>query len=395
MTKEEKEKYKKKILEIMGSAGWTASVFSLTALLTDLTSSEDFLKYYTAALILGTPVTYGTGKIIEKEIKNRRIKKKSHDNQLLLMKTQMLEPDYQITSIQTIFLNEINSGLKEIKKENKDYSFDEIMNINQFIYLINSNYYEKIKEVSQNMSREKLVRLLVSQISRYYSNKEEIIFNDNSAQEILNTCFFINEKHKKEIYNELKKSKIKNHRKTHYAVVRNDISPTTRAYKEKNELERQFKATAFNINEIGWYLVVIDLIAKDEDMQEYYGPCNLLKWDTMFLQKVIKLIATKYKEELIERNENYTNFSLTATLVEKATSYAMVNNRRGVGKEEILNAFRHWDYVPFDIQMSALDDIFVLEDLDYSMHPYKVKEKQKPKTKIIKYEEYKTKTTGL
>ena len=107
MKKEEQEKYKKKAIEIIGSAGWAASVFSLTAILTDLTSSPNYFKYYTAAIIIGTPVTYGAGKIIEKQLRQQQTKKNSHTCQLLLMQSQMLEPDYQITSMQTIFLNEI------------------------------------------------------------------------------------------------------------------------------------------------------------------------------------------------------------------------------------------------------------------------------------------------
>ena len=160
---------------------------------------------------------------------------------------------------------------------------------------------------------------------------------------------------------------------------------------EKNEEERKGKVTAFDINNQAWYSIVIDLVVNDKDMQEYYGQCNLLKWDKDFLQKVIKLTATKYREKLIEQNDNYTDFGLAATLIEKATSYAMVNNRYGVGKEEILNAFRHWDYVPFNIQMDILDDIFTLEDLDYDMHPYGINQQKTPKTNILKMEDYKPK----
>lgn len=388
MQKDKKEKLKKKTSEILGSAGYTSAAFCLTAILTGLTESPDYLKYYTGSIIIGTPVMYGLNQLIKKKRENREIKEKSHLSQIFLMNAQLLEPDYQITSMQTIFFNEIEKGFNDANITPEQISGFEPININQFLYLINSNYYEKIKGNNPNFSREKLINLLVAQIMSYYKDKEKVIFNETIAKEILANCFFINDSLKKDIYKEFKKSKIRLGKEKNYAIVRKDIEPTLKAYSEKSKEERNKKVSMFDIHNLGWYQQLINFVVTDESMKEYYGNCESLKWDVEFLQKVITLTATKHRERLIEKDENYTNFHLAGTLIEKAASYAMVNKREKVGKEEIINAFKAWTYVPFDIQMDVLDDIFLLEELDYDMHPYGKRQASKPKENIFKISDY-------
>ena len=386
MEKDKKEKIKNKISEVLGSAGYTSATFCLTAILTGLTDSPDYLKYYTGAIVIGTPVTYGLSKLIKQKQKQKRIKKESHLSQLFLMNIQLLEPDYQITSIQTIFHNEISEG---IKAANKNESIDfETININQFLYLINSNYYEQIKGNNQNLSREKLINLLITQIMNFYKDEEGLVFNEKTAKKVLANCFFINDNLKKEIYKEFKKSKIRMGKEKSYAIVRKDIEPTIDAYSKKNNEERQDKVSLFDIDDTYWYYRLINIVVNDENMQEYYGHCEKLKWDVKFFKEVITLTARKHKDELIEAHDDYTNFYLALTLAEKATSYAMVNKKETVGKEEILKAFKAWDYVPFSVQMDVLDDILLLEELDYDLHPYGKRQKSKPKENVFKISDY-------
>ena len=51
--------------------------------------------------------------------------------------------------------------------------------------------------------------------------------------------------------------------------------------------------------------------------------------------------------------------------------------------KEMINAFKNWDYIPFNLQLDILDDLFEQENIPYEEHPYGVKKKRN-KTKIIK-----------
>lgn len=50
----------------------------------------------------------------------------------------------------------------------------------------------------------------------------------------------------------------------------------------------------------------------------------------------------------------------------------------------MLNAFKNWRYIPFNLQLDILDDIFEQENLSYEDHPYKISKKRKNKEKIIR-----------
>lgn len=70
--------------------------------------------------------------------------------------------------------------------------------------------------------------------------------------------------------------------------------------------------------------------------------------------------------------------------------YALVNNRQQVGQTELINTFKNWDYIPFDMKLSVLNTLFTEEDIDFSTHPFGVsKKREKPATKIIQFRQIK------
>ena len=126
----------------------------------------------------------------------------------------------------------------------------------------------------------------------------------------------------------------------------------------------------FEVNDLFGYQGLVDSISMSQDFEEMdLGDPHLLNWDYEFLMTVIQTIATNYQHKLMKIN-GFSIFWMTADYIYQAMSYALANNRKEVGKKELINAFKYWDYVPLEVKLDALDDIFIQEEIDYSEHPY-------------------------
>lgn len=391
MNKRPKQQILSEIADSVACIGLTSFVSSVTAHITGISDPKIFWSFYAGSLIIGTPATYGLLKLAQQHQKQKRNRQHHHYCQTTLMMQHNNEIDHRITSMQSVFVREILDAFTAHGINTNKISALEYMNMNQFIYLINSNYYDKISENITNFNREKLIDMLVEKIALYYQQTNKITFDEKDAKAVLSSCFFINESIQKDIFREFKKSKSRHLKKVIYEIARNDINPNPLEYIEKSKGEREGKVSRFDIRCASNYKKLILLIAQDEGMQEEYGTCQILNWDVEFLQKIITLIGTKYHRRMIEIYENYTNLKLAASFIELATSYAMVNKRTNVGKKEMLATFKEWSYVPFELQKEILDDLFVLEGLDYSMHPYKMTKNFGTKQKIINLSSYKPK----
>ena len=116
-----------------------------------------------------------------------------------------------------------------------------------------------------------------------------------------------------------------------------------------------------------------------------------------FLHRVLTLIATNYRQELIEYHNEYSNLELASSLITNSITYALVNKRDCVGQREILSTFKNWHYIPYSMQDKILTKLFEEDGIDYSLHPYR--ERRDPslvkKPKIIKLNEnfFKNRTT--
>ena len=69
-------------------------------------------------------------------------------------------------------------------------------------------------------------------------------------------------------------------------------------------------------------------------------------------------------------------------------AYALVNNRNQVGKTELLNTFKTWTYMPFNMSLSVLETLFEEQNIDYKEHPFGIKKKKtqnKQYKKVIEF----------
>jgi len=72
--------------------------------------------------------------------------------------------------------------------------------------------------------------------------------------------------------------------------------------------------------------------------------------------------------------------------------YVLVNKRYEVGKDELINVFKYWNYLPFNICLDVLDSLFEEYDIPYSKHPFGIKEPRKKEVqKVIQFPKIKPK----
>ena len=388
---EQKETAKKiatfgeRTIEIISSVGMASA---LTTLLSAFLGPE---------CLIGTAITIAGGTLLlspsmyfgMKKLKNKLEERTERDMhqaaQLSIMFQEEYEKDRRIGSMTALFINEI---LDVFEIENPNFPQDQIMNINQFIYLINSNYYEKIQKYFPKMSRDVLARKIVEQISIYLNNTKTKKFDENTAIGALTYCIFIPEAIKKEIILEFKRSKVTVLGTTTYEIIRNDISASINKYMEQKQKESNDLYNGFDIDsETDYYELILSYVQDSYYIEKGYGNPRNIDWNVSFLKKVIKIIVRDHREELLEKDNHYSNFHLTASLVENSLTYALVNNKEQVGQSEIINTFKNWDYLPFNIKLSVLDTLFAEENIDFANHPFGIskKKKEKPYQKIIEF----------
>lgn len=116
----------------------------------------------------------------------------------------------------------------------------------------------------------------------------------------------------------------------------------------------------------------------DNDLGDPRG----LDWDIDFLRTIVKTIERDHHNELAEAIPNYQPIRLAGSFIYNAMTYAVVNNKGQVSRQEQLNAFKEWNWMPFDIRLQVLDTLYQEQDLDSTTHPFGIR--QKPKEKVVR-----------
>ena len=96
----------------------------------------------------------------------------------------------------------------------------------------------------------------------------------------------------------------------------------------------------------------------------YGNPQQILLWDEDFLRYTSQLIAYEHQEDLIESNEDYTNYGLVSSLVNGAMIYALENDEYEVGPSAIVSAIKNNAYIPEETKIEILDTISKEKNLD-------------------------------
>lgn len=367
-----------KATEIIASIGMASSISAFSTLISSLTTTEQ-LSIITGGTILLSPCIYFGMNALKKKSQDRNLRDMHHTAQLFLMMKEAHSADHNVTKTSTIFLHELHQEQKKINVEIDD---NEQMNINQFLYLINANYYDEIAKKFPDLNREEVIRRLITLILLHLEHNNKKTFDEKDAKEVLDRCLFIKQDLKEEIYKEFKKSKVKCGKQKFYEIIRKDTTASIESYQKLRETDEKNQAPDFDIEDLNQVYSLIGCYANNEDMQELGN--TFLDWDYDFLRKILVLISTKYRQELVkEYGQEYNNLNLAGTFIYNALSYAVVNNREMVGYKEMINCFKGWNYIPFNLQLDILDDLFEQEGIPYEEHPYDIKKKRNNKAKII------------
>ena len=367
-----------KATEIIASIGMASSISAFSTLISSLTTTEQ-LSIITGGTLLLSPCIYFGMNALKKKSQDRNLRDMHHTAQLFLMMKEAHSADHNVTKTSTIFLHELHQEQKKINVEIDD---NEQMNINQFLYLINANYYDEIAKKFPDLNREEVIRRLITLILLHLEHNNKKTFDEKDAKEVLDRCLFIKQDLKEEIYKEFKKSKVKCGKQKFYEIIRKDTTASIESYQKLRETDEKIQAPDFDIEDLNQVYSLIGCYANNEDMQELGN--TFLDWDYDFLRKILVLISTKYRQELVkEYGQEYNNLNLAGTFIYNALSYAVVNNREMVGYKEMINCFKGWNYIPFKLQLDILDDLFEQEGIPYDEHPYDIKKKRNNKAKII------------
>ncbi len=372
----------KNATEVAASIATTLSVFSLITLLTGYNEHANYLPVLTGATLLVSPLTYMGLKQLQKKIEERMKRDAHMSAQLFTMLDEAFDSDRKITSQTSFFVQEI---LDVFEENNKDFPQDEIMHINQFIYMINANYFDEINRQFPSLDREDVIRKLIEQISNYLNASQRMKFDETDAKTVLEYCLFIKPDMKEQIFKEFKKSKVKFKGTYNFEIIRKDTE-TVSEYIEKFDEER--KATWFDVDNVEDYDSIISNFESQDYWQEegFPSPENLI-WDMAFLMIIVKTIVKHNRSELRKQNEEYTNLSLAADYIYNAMLYAVLNNKKEVGQTELLNTFKNWNYLPFEMKIDTINTIFDENEISYEEHPLGIKTKKEKKQpqKIITF----------
>lgn len=381
-----------KCLEIVASVGMATAISSLVTMFLGPDEGQESLFAMTGATVLLSPPIYFGMKKLKEKIEERTSRDMHQAGQLVLMYQEVGDHDRRIESMTSLFLDEIFTKFEE---ENISLPQDQLININQFLYLVNANYYEKIEANLSDMSRDKLINKMLDAISIYLIDSEREAFDEKDALRVLFYCPFISEELKSEIAKEFKKSKVTVSGTTVYEIVRNDILGSIEEFKQRKDEEDKGRYKGFDIEDSSDYHELILSYVEDPRYTEkgYRDPRDI-DWDVGFLKKVVNVIVRDYREELLEANDYYSNYNLTSSLVSNALMYALVNNKDMVDPDVILSTFKTWDYIPFQTKLSVIDTLFIEEDIDFSSHPFSVsKSKKKGEKQVTKIIQFKPKGT--
>lgn len=328
------------------------------------------------------PAIYYLTQKVENKMNFNIQKECSQVNQKLVAILEMNEKDRRLSSLTANFLPEITEQLQQAELEVSEKTKH---NINQFIYMINANYFDEIQEHLPTITRESLIDNLIFQIICEIERTKEKTFTSDNIKELLECCYFIPRNLKEKINQEFKNSKTKLSKDNYeYRIIRKDLKEENFEYLNKKQEQQYNRPHTFDIDNIDDYHLILNGLLSQDEYYSQFGDLNKLNIDLEQVKEIMIIITKKFKKELIENDPEYRNLDLVVSFINNLIIYLLVNNKNSVDIKEILSTFKEWDYVPINMKINMIDEIFANKKLDYSINPYRSKEKEEVQ-KILKF----------
>ncbi len=281
-----------------------------------------------------------------------KIKEQHYLQQVKIGLAEMDKKGTRVNSM-TCFFNDLILAKCNEHRINIDESTLE--NINQFLYMINANYYERIlndlKVNNQRLqSREEVLRNICEAILLHMEIIEDYAFDDIDVEDVLKQCVFIKDELKDEMQEEFESSKVKGvFGKYRYLIERKDVKSEnieidyTKKYSEVNKED-----ISFDIYEKESYIAAI---AKINEIPEYQkkGNISAISWDVNALMEICTKLVHKYNSEMERTISNYSIARFAVKLMCATASFALANNKHSVSYNEINTAFKNMKGIPSNL----------------------------------------------
>ena len=292
-------------------------------------------------------------KLKDKEDKNK-IREQHYIKQVKISLAEMDKKGTRVNRMTPFFNDMIMAKCRE-KKINIDE--DTLQNINQFLYMVNSNYYERILDSfkvnnERLRTREDVLREICDAILRYMEMIEDYAFDDTDVLEVLDICLFIKNDVKEDMIEEFENSKVPGVLGTYrYIIERKDVkSESIEKDYTKNYDEVNKDDVSFDIYEKESYIAAVSKITEMPHYQKL-GNVNALSWDIDALMDIVTNLIHKYNSELERNIEDYSIARFTVKLMLVTTSYALVNKKGTVSYKVITEAFKKLPNIPNELFM--------------------------------------------
>ena len=290
-------------------------------------------------------------KLKDKEDKNK-IREQHYIQQVKISLAEMDKKGTRVNRMTPFFNDMIMAKCRE-KKINIDE--DTLQNINQFLYMLNSNYYERILDSfkvnnERLRTREDVLREMCDAILRHMEVIEDYAFDDTDVPEVLDTCLFIKDDVKEDMIEEFENSKVPGVLGTYrYIIERKDVkSESIESDYTKNYDEVNKEDVSFDIYEKESYIAAVSKITEMPHYQKL-GNVNALSWDIDALMDVVTNLIHKYNSELERNIPDYSIARFTVKLMLVTTSYALVNKKGTVSYKVITEAFKKLPNIPSEL----------------------------------------------
>ena len=290
-------------------------------------------------------------KLKDKEDKNK-IREQHYIQQVKISLAELDKKGTRVNRMTPFFNDMIMAKCRE-KKINIDE--DTLQNINQFLYMVNSNYYERILDSfkvnnERLRTREDVLREMCDAILRHMEVIEDYAFDDTDVPEVLDTCLFIKDDVKEDMIEEFENSKVPGVLGTYrYIIERKDVKNESieRDY-TKNYDEVNKEDVSFDIYEKESYIAAVSKITEMPHYQKL-GNVNALSWDIDALMDVVTNLIHKYNSELERNIPDYSIARFAVKLMLVTTSYALVNKKGTVSYKVITEAFKKLPNIPSEL----------------------------------------------
>lgn len=181
-------------------------------------------------------------------------------DQISKLFVEIEEKDHKITKHSVCFYQEIQNDSILASLDNSSKT-----NINQFLYMINANYYKAITKTHGNLKREDLIARIINQISLYMSDKHIDSFRVKEAE-----------------------------------VTNESI---------------QHNLSLFDVNDIERYEFLLKCFGKDSESTKEYGEVSSVEWHLFTLRDIMSFTLNNFPQELTNIKGEFYNSQVVMDFV--------------------------------------------------------------------------------